>query len=68
CEDGDRILILSDGVTEDIEETLWLCELLSAIDLTAPDAAEKILAEAKKNTLCRDDMTAAVIAIQKVSG
>ena len=65
CEDGDRIVILSDGVTEDIEEPLWLCEFLTATDLTAPDAAEKILAEAKKHTLCRDDMTAAVIAVKK---
>ncbi len=65
CEDGDRIIILSDGVTEDIEEPLWLCEFLSTTDLTAPDAAEKILAEAKKHTLCRDDMTAAVITVQK---
>lgn len=65
CEDGDRIVILSDGVTEDIEEPLWLCEFLTATDLTAPDAAEKILAEAKKHTLCRDDMTAAVITVKK---
>ena len=66
CEDGDRIIILSDGVTEDIEEPLWLCEFLSKVDLTAPDAAEQIIAEAKQHTLCRDDMTAAVIAITKI--
>ena len=66
CEDGDRIVLLSDGVTEDIEEPLWLCEFLTESDLTAPDAAEKILAEAKKHTLAKDDMTAAVIAITKI--
>ncbi len=66
CEDGDRIVMLSDGVTEDIEEPLWLCEFLTTADLTAPDAAAKILAEAKKHTLQRDDMSAAVIAIQKI--
>ena len=66
CEDGDRIVLLSDGVTEDIEEPLWLCEFLTTADLTAPDAAEKILAEAKKHTLGRDDMTAAVITVTKI--
>ena len=66
CEDGDRIVILSDGVTEDLEEPLWLCEFLTATDLTSPDAAEKILLEAKKHTLCRDDMTAAVITVNKI--
>ena len=64
CEDGDTVVMLSDGVTEEIEEPLWLCTLLSEMDLSAPDAAEKILAEAKKHTLGRDDMTAAVISLQ----
>lgn len=66
CMDGDRIVILSDGVTEETEEPLWLCEFLTAADLSAPDAAEKIIAEAKKHTLCRDDMTAAVVTINKI--
>ncbi len=67
CEDGDKIIILSDGVTEDIEEPLWLCEFLNESDLEAPDIAEQILAEAKKHTLCRDDMTAAVIKVRKIN-
>ncbi len=66
CEDGDKIIILSDGVTEDIEEPLWLCEFINSSDLDSPDAAEQILNEAKKHTLCRDDMTAAVITINKI--
>ena len=66
CEDGDKIIILSDGVTEDIEEPLWLCEYLSSNELSDADAAEKILCEAKKHTLCRDDMTAAVITVNKI--
>ena len=41
CEDGDAVVMLSDGVTEDIEEPLWLCEFLMSADLYAPDAAEK---------------------------
>lgn len=65
CEDGDAVVILSDGVTEDIEEPLWLCEFLCGADLAAADAAARILAEAKRHTLCRDDMTAAVIHVQK---
>lgn len=64
--DGDRIVMLSDGVTEENEEPLWLCEFLTETDLTSPDAAEKIIAEAKKHTLGRDDMSAAVIAISKI--
>ena len=66
CEDGDKIIILSDGVTEDIEEPLWLCEFLTTADLTSPTASEDILAEAKKHTLCKDDMTAAVIMVKKI--
>lgn len=66
CEDGDKIIILSDGVTEDIEEPLWLCEYLTSFDLSSPDAAKQILEEAKRHTLCRDDMTAAVISVEKV--
>lgn len=65
CEDGDAVVMLSDGVTEDIEEPLWLCEFLMSADLYAPDAAEKILEEAKQHTLCRDDMSAAVILIRR---
>lgn len=63
-EDGDSVVLLSDGVTEELEEPLWLCEFLTAEDLSAPDAAEKILMEAKKHTLCRDDMTAAVVTVR----
>ncbi len=66
CEAGDKIIILSDGVTEEIEEPLWLCEYLTTADLSSPDAAKEILAEAKRHTLCRDDMTAAVISVQKI--
>ncbi len=66
CTDGDRIIMLSDGVTEESEEPLWLCEFLSETDLTSPDAAEKIIREAKKHTLGRDDMSAAVITISGI--
>ena len=66
CEDGDKIIILSDGVTEDIEEPLWLCEFISNTDLTSPNVAQQILEEAKKHTLCKDDMTAAVITVKKI--
>ena len=62
-EAGDTVILLSDGVTEDVEEPLWLCEFLSTADLSAPDAASAILAEARRHTLCRDDMTAAVLRV-----
>ena len=67
CIDGDRIIMLSDGVTEDNEEPLWLCEFLSETDLTQADAAEKIIREARKHTLGRDDMSAAVITVSKIT-
>ena len=66
CIDGDRIIMLSDGVTEENEEPLWLCEFLSETDLSCDDAAEKIIREAKKHTLGRDDMSAAVITVSKI--
>ena len=43
-----------------------LCEYLTAADLTRADAAEALLAEAKKHTLCADDMTVAVISIREM--
>ncbi len=64
--DGDCVVILSDGVTEETEEPLWLCEFLTSADLADENAASRILEEAKKHTLCRDDMTAAVIRIRKM--
>ena len=67
CIDGDRIIMLSDGVTEENEEPLWLCEFLSETDLTSSDAAEKIIREAQKHTLGRDDMSAAVITVSKIN-
>ena len=67
CMDGDKIIMLSDGVTEESEEPLWLCEFLTETDLETEDAAEKIVREAKKHTLGRDDMSAAVITISKIS-
>ncbi len=66
CENGDFIIILSDGVTEDIEEPLWLCEFLTKTDLSVENAAQMIVDEAKAHTLCRDDMTAAVIVIKDI--
>ena len=43
-----------------------MIEFLNNENLAAPDIAEKILTEAKKHTLCRDDMTAAVITVKKI--
>ena len=58
-EDGDYILMLSDGVISTFEEGAWLLEMLgSENNLSDPEAlAEKILGEASRKNSRKDDMS-----------
>lgn len=70
-QEGDLILMISDGVAQSAEEGVWLAELLSSgIDPAAPaeDIAAQILESAKLKNSRSDDMTVAVIRITKEKG
>ena len=63
---GDYIIMLSDGVSEIIEESPWLLELLSKPPKETSKAyADFILNEAKKNSKSHDDMSVLVLKIVK---
>ena len=63
---GDYIIMLSDGVSEIIEESPWLLELLSKPPKETSKAyADFILNEAKKNSKSHDDMSVLVLKIIK---
>jgi stage II sporulation protein E len=64
---GDYVIMLSDGVSEIAEESTWLLELLTKPPKDTPKAyAEHILAEAKKHSKSRDDMSVIVVKIIKL--
>ncbi len=63
---GDYVIMFSDGVSEIAEESPWLLELLIKPPKETPKAyAEHILAEAKKHSKSRDDMSVIVIKVIK---
>lgn len=69
-EPGDIIIMLSDGIAQSFEESVWLLDLLScgwdeADDLTT--VAEKILAGAAANNARPDDRSVALIRIGSMS-
>ncbi len=66
-EEGDLIIMVSDGIAESFEDGLWLADMLTHnikpnIGLT--DICEMILEEAKHRNDERDDMTVGVIKIR----
>ena len=63
---GDRIFLFSDGISQSPEDALWLSELLSAHgDEQAEVMAERILLAARGRGGPSDDMTAAIIDVEK---
>lgn len=63
---GDHLIMLSDGIADESDDAPWLLLLLGEEALSSPEAyARKILCEAIKNVGTRDDMTVAVIKIEK---
>ena len=65
---GDIIVMLSDGIAQSFEESVWLLDLLScgwdeADDLTT--VAEKILAGAAANNARPDDRSVALIRVSE---
>ncbi len=65
--EGDIVVMLSDGVADSPESSLWLPEILSRdFDGTLGEYANYILNEAKKNSRTGDDMTVSLAKIKKI--
>ena len=65
---ADFVVMLSDGVSEVPEESLWLVDFLSAkTDVRAQDMADKIIALAEKNNAGADDMSVMVVEIKRAA-
>ena len=67
-EKGDIIVMLSDGVTENFEDSAWLCDMLSTravTDSSPTEIAQRIVAAARAGVdpAQRDDVSAAVMKI-----
>ncbi len=67
-EKGDIIVMLSDGVTENFEDSAWLCDMLSTravTDSSPAEIAQRIVAAARAGVdpSRRDDVSAAVMKI-----
>lgn len=65
-QDGDVVILLSDGVTGSQEETLWLCEMLTTGWLDDPEEmADKLLTGARRHNQARDDMTVVLLTVKE---
>lgn len=66
--EGDRIIMLSDGVSQTAEESPWLIELLSRpLPHDPREIASMILARAREGSGEADDMTVGVICVEAAS-
>ena len=66
-EDGDYIIMLSDGVSQSTEDAPWLLELLSKPPKSSVgEYADFILSSAVKSSKLKDDMTVVVAKIKRL--
>jgi stage II sporulation protein E len=67
-EDGDVIVMLSDGVIQSCDEGAWLLELLGhdGTSRSAGELAEHIVREARTVNRRRDDISAAVMFVREL--
>lgn len=64
-EDGDYVIMLSDGVSQNMEDCPWLYSLLVSVkDIPVKELAAKILDGAKAHSDLSDDMTVSVTRIK----
>ena len=66
--EGDFVIMMSDGVCQSSDDAPWLAELLSSADRwkEPKELAELIIDEAKRNKSATDDMSVAVVKIGKI--
>lgn len=66
-QDGDYIIMLSDGIVQTVEESPWLIELVANSTAKTPQLfATEILEEAKRLAVSDDDMSVVVIKINEI--
>ncbi len=66
-EDGDYIIMLSDGISQSTDDAAWLLELLAKPPkASVGEYADYILSAAVKSSRFKDDMTVAVAKINKL--
>lgn len=64
-QEGDRVILLSDGIGQSPEDAPWLCELLSDRWDDDPEImTDRILHAARANAGQNDDMTVAILCIE----
>ncbi|MBQ4560708.1 MAG: SpoIIE family protein phosphatase [Clostridia bacterium] len=66
-EEGDMIVMISDGISESFEDGLWLADMLTHSvkpEDELQDICDMILEEAKRRNNDRDDMTVGVIKVK----
>ncbi len=67
-EDGDYVIMLSDGVSQSTDDAAWLLELLSKPPKSSVgEYADFILSSAVKNSKFKDDMTVVVAKIKRTA-
>ncbi len=65
--DGDYVIMLSDGVSQNMEDSPWLYTMLSSVkDADVKELALRILDGARENTDSSDDMTVSVTRIRAI--
>ena len=64
---GDYVILMSDGVSDESEDAPWLLLLLGEDAPKSPkEYADRIIREARKNRLTRDDMSVIVIQVSEI--
>ena len=63
---GDFVVMMSDGVSEIPDESMWLIDAVSSkAESGAQNLAEKIIALAEKNNGKGDDMSVMVVGVRR---
>lgn len=60
---GDYVIMMSDGVSEIPEETLWLLDAVTEPCESAQNMADKIIALAERNNVSTDDMSVVAVKV-----
>ena len=66
-EDGDIVVMISDGAAQGFEDSIWLAELLVSDELPSDlkKLAELILSAAVKRSGRKDDISVSVVRVKK---
>lgn len=66
-QDGDYVIMLSDGIVQTAEDSPWLIELVANSTATTPQLfAAEILDEARRRAVSEDDMSVVVLKLNEI--